>query len=174
MTWTHHHRRAEVLRAVIRAADERMDGVVPMDVDGVDETFVDELTLVGALQLRWHTRLVGQIELALDREDVDPLRAVIHAWRVTAEALPGIRAILDQAMVEPSSHELAAALAKAVAKEHAMVAIMAGVAAAPDAAAVSAGEQVEFQARMPRGAGRHGARAFNKAMMRRIKAVLAA
>src|SRR5687768_17251284 len=58
-TWTSHHRRGEVLRRVMEAADERRDGVLPTDVDGVAETFGDSLDLLGALQLRWHTRLAG-------------------------------------------------------------------------------------------------------------------
>ena len=33
-----------------------------MDVEGVGEAFADELDLLGALQLRWHTRLAGHIE----------------------------------------------------------------------------------------------------------------
>ena len=44
MTWTSFHRRGEILRAVIAAADPRRDGLLPMDVDGVAETFGDELT----------------------------------------------------------------------------------------------------------------------------------
>ena len=31
MTWNNHYRRAEVLREVIRIADERRDGQLPMD-----------------------------------------------------------------------------------------------------------------------------------------------
>ena len=46
MTWNNHYRRAEVLREVIRIADERRDGQLPMDVPGVAETFNDELTVV--------------------------------------------------------------------------------------------------------------------------------
>ena len=48
------------------AADARRDGLLPMDVTGVRETFGDELTLLGALQLRWHTRLSGHLERAAD------------------------------------------------------------------------------------------------------------
>ena len=62
MTWTSFHRRGEVLRDVIAAADQRRDGVLPRDVDGVSATFADDLELLGALQLKWHTRLAGRIE----------------------------------------------------------------------------------------------------------------
>ena len=57
MTWKTFHRRGEILRTVITTADARCDGRLPRDVDGVAETFGDELTLIGALSLRWHTRL---------------------------------------------------------------------------------------------------------------------
>ena len=46
-------------------ADDRRDGVLPMDVPGVAENFTDELDLVGALLLKWHARLSGNIERAL-------------------------------------------------------------------------------------------------------------
>jgi len=71
MTWTTFHRRGEVLRTVIDAADARRDGLLPMDVPGVPETFGDELSLLGALQLRWHTRLSGRLD---HRHRVVPLR----------------------------------------------------------------------------------------------------
>src|SRR4051794_39292552 len=50
MTWTSFHRRGDVLREVIAAADQRRDGLLPSDVDGVSETFTDELDLLAALQ----------------------------------------------------------------------------------------------------------------------------
>lgn len=46
----------------VTTLDARRDGLLPMDVIGVAEAFGDELTLLGALQLRWHTRLAGRIE----------------------------------------------------------------------------------------------------------------
>ena len=55
MTWTSFHRRGEILRDVIASANRRRDGRLPMDLIGVAETFGDELSLLGALQLRWHT-----------------------------------------------------------------------------------------------------------------------
>ena len=62
MTWTAFHRRGEVLRNVVETADQRLDGELPLYVDGVAETFADANDLLGALQLRWHTRLAGRIE----------------------------------------------------------------------------------------------------------------
>ena len=60
-------RRGEVLHAVIATADSRRDGALPLDVDGVADTFGDELALLGALQLRWHTRLAGRQDPAVER-----------------------------------------------------------------------------------------------------------
>ena len=62
MTWDAFHRRGEVLRNVLEHAETHRDGALPMELPGVAETFGDELTLLGALQLRWHTRLAGAIE----------------------------------------------------------------------------------------------------------------
>lgn len=60
-------------------ADRRRDGVLPMQMPGVAETFGDELELVAALQLRWHTRLAGTIERELMEEPMDLEAAVVSA-----------------------------------------------------------------------------------------------
>ena len=96
MTWTSFHNRGEILRTVIHAADERLDGALPLDLDGVRETFADELDLLGALQLKWHTRLSGRIERELMSQPMDLEAAVVSAWHRTADELPGVRAILDR------------------------------------------------------------------------------
>jgi hypothetical protein len=96
MTWTTFHRRADVLRDVIAAVDARADGRLPMDLPGVVPAFGDELTLLGALQLRWHTRLSGRIERELDLAPNDPEAAIAAARTETARELPGVRAVLDR------------------------------------------------------------------------------
>src|SRR6478735_1481131 len=101
MTWTTFHHRGEILRTVTRTADQRRDGILPMDVDGVRETFGDELSLLGALQLRWHTRLSGQLERALLHQPMDLEEAVVSAWHATADELPGTRLVLDHCRSEP-------------------------------------------------------------------------
>ena len=95
MTWTTFHHRGDVLRTVTRTVDVRRDGLLPMDVAGVRETFGDELTLLGALQLRWHTRLSGHLERALLEQPADLGHAVVGAWHATADELPGTRLVLD-------------------------------------------------------------------------------
>jgi hypothetical protein len=141
MTWTTFHRRAEVLREVIALVDARGDGLLPPDLPGVRETFGDELGLLGALQLRWHTRLAGQVETFLDRESHDPEGAVVSAWRATARELPGVRAVLDRCREHPLDERMADATVRAAAKEHAFLAAAAGL------AGPAAGSGIEQRAR---------------------------
>ncbi len=141
------HRRGPVLRAVVQAVDRRCDGVLPTDLPGVAEVFRDDLDLIGALQLRWHTRLSGAIEQALQHDHGDPEAAVRAAWRRTAEALPGVRAILDARIAQPADETERAALATAARKDRELLAAMAGLAAPGDPRAVVLGQRIEQQAR---------------------------
>jgi hypothetical protein len=147
MTWTTFHHRGEVLRSVTRTADTRRDGILPMDVDGVRETFGDEHTLLGALQLRWHTRLSGHIERELLQQPLDLERAVTAAWHATADELPGTRAIVDHYRAEPIDEPMAVTLATAAAKERVLLAAMAGRAGAHTAETAAAGRALEDLAR---------------------------
>lgn len=147
MTWKSFHNRGEILRAVISRADQRRDGVLPMDVDGVAETFGDQLTLLGALQLRWHTRLAGHIERQLMSQPMDLEAAVVAAWHATADELPGIRAIVDRERSEPATPEVAEAMTKSAAKERILLAMMAGRVSAADATAARVGAEIEARAR---------------------------
>ncbi len=121
MTWTTFHRREDVLRDVIAAVDARRDGLLPMDAAGVAEAFGDELTLLGALQLRWHTRLAGRLERELMLAPDDPVAAVDTAWRTTAGELAGVRAVLDHYRDHPLDEQMATATAKAAANERALL-----------------------------------------------------
>ena len=174
MTWTSHHRRGDVLREVIRTADERLDGRLPLDVDGVADTFGDELTLLGALQLRWHTRLAGHVERALSDQPLDLEGAVALAWLSAAEDLPGTRAIIDHHLAHPTSPAMARTLAVATAKEHEMLALMAGRASAPGEAAARVGRGIEAAARASYVPGAVRPRHAAPTLVQRIKAVLAA
>ena len=126
MTWTSFHHRGETLRAVIATANVRRDGLLPLDVAGVRETFEDELALLAALQLKWHTRLAGRIERELVAQPLDLAAAVERAWQEVADELPGVRAILDHYRAEPVDEAMAEAMAKATVKEHLLLATMAG------------------------------------------------
>lgn len=136
-----------MLRAVVEEANRRCDGVLPTDLPGVREVFPDELTLVGALQLRWHTRLAGAVEQALEADPGDPEQAVVAAWRRTAGALAGVRAVLDARAERPASPEEAAALRTAGGKDRALLAAMAGLASPTDPRAVAIGARLELRAR---------------------------
>jgi hypothetical protein len=175
MTWKSHHRRADVLREVIRTADERLDGLLPLDVDGVTDTFGDELTLLGALQLRWHTRLAGHVERRLADEPLDLEGAVALAWLDAAEGLPGVRAVLDHYATHPTSPEMAHAVGVATGKEHEMLALMAGRASAPGPAAQRVGRSIEAGARTSYVPGvRRSRRDETPSLVQRLRAVLAA
>lgn len=147
MTWTNYHNRGELLRTMMAVADERRDGLLPMDVDGVSEKFADELDVIGALQLRWHTRLSGLIEERLSDQPMDLENKVIEAWHQAAHEMPGVLAILDHYRAEPLDEEMARAMRKAHAKEHLLLAVMAGRGSANDEAAIPVGAQIEARAR---------------------------
>jgi hypothetical protein len=175
MTWKSFHRRGEILRTVIATADARRDGRLPMDVDGVAETFGDELSLLGALQLRWHTRLAGRIERELMHQPMDLEQAVIAAWRATADELPGVLAIVDRHRAEPLDAAMADAMAKSAAKERTLLAVMAGQSSGQDEAAVRVGARIEAAARAGhRPVAADPAADANHGLLERIKAALAA
>ena len=174
MTWTSHHRRGDVLREVIRTADTRLDGRLPLDVEGVAETFGDDLALLGALQLRWHTRLAGHVERELADQPLDLDHAVTRAWLRAAEDMPGIRAIIDRHVAQPTSAEMARTTTIATGKEHEMLALMAGRASAPGEAARRVGRALEHAARASYVPGAREPAHPAPTLAQRIKAVLAA
>lgn len=147
MTWTAFHRRGEVLRAVVETADQRVDGELPLYVPGVAETFADATDLLGALQLRWHTRLAGRIERELMAQPMDLERAVVRAWQRTADEMPGVRAILDHHLDHPLDDEMARVAATAAAKEHVLLAVMAGLGGPADPESAAVGARIEAHAR---------------------------
>jgi hypothetical protein len=147
MTWDAHHRRGEVLRAVIDEANARRDGALPMGLPGVDRTFADDFDLIAALQLRWHTRLAGCIERALMEQPMDLESAVLNGWRAAALELGGVRAILDAYTETPTSAKMDAALGRARQKEWMLLAAMAGKASANDPRGAHVGRRLEEKAR---------------------------
>jgi hypothetical protein len=174
MTWTSFHNRGEILRSVIATAGVRRDGILPMDVSGVAETFGDELTLLAALQLKWHTRLAGHIERELVSQPLDLQGAVEAAWRNAAEELPGVRKILDHYRAHPTDEAMATAMAKATAKEHVLLAVMAGQASVDDASAAPFGARIEANARRERVPVPAERIDEQPSLLERLKAVVAA
>lgn len=148
MTWTAFHRRGEVLRHVVETADQRVDGELPLYVPGVAETFADPHDLLGALQLRWHTRLAGLIERELMSQPMDLERAVVTAWHRTVDEMPGVRAVLDEHLARPLDERMAAQTATAAGKEHVLLAVMAGQGGPSDPESVAVGARIEEKARL--------------------------
>ena len=147
MTWNAFHHRGEILQTVIEAADARLDGELPLDLPGVSETFQDELDLIGALAIKWHARLSGNIERELMSQPLDLEAAVTNAWRRTSAEAPGIRKIIDRYTESPSDPEMAAALTRAQEKEWIRLASAAGLSSDESAAAARAGQRVADLAR---------------------------
>jgi len=174
MTWQSFHRRGEILRTVIATADERRDGVLPMDVEGVRETFGDETALLAALSLRWHTRLSGRIEHELMEQPMDLEQAVVAAWHATARELAGVRAILDHYREHPRDEAMAAVLSTSTAKERVLLASMAGLVSRHDDAAIRVGGALEQRARASYRPLRSHRAPQAPSLLGRLKAALAA
>ncbi|GAW50075.1 MULTISPECIES: hypothetical protein [unclassified Nocardioides] len=179
MTWKSFHSRGEILRDVIAVANRRRDGALPLDVDGVADVFDDDLTLLGDLQLRWHTRLAGRIERELLQQPMDLEKAVVAAWHATADELPGVLAILDRYRADrhgaPLDQATADAMATSTAKERILLAMMAGRVSVADDRAVRVGAEIERRARasyQPQRSVTH--RGEQTRLLDRIKAALAA
>lgn len=147
MTWNAFHHRGEILQTVIEAADARLDGQLPMNLPGVSEAFRDELDLIGALSIKWHARLSGNIERELMTQPMDLEGAITSAWRKTSAEAPGIRMIIDRYTESPSDPEMAVALTKAQEKEWLKLASAAGLASDESASAARAGARVSTKAR---------------------------
>lgn len=147
MTWNSFHNRGDILREAIAIADARRDGELPMDHDGVRAVFSDELDLLGALMLKWHTRLSGNVERALADQPLDLEAAVVNAWRETARQMPGVRAIIDRQTLLADDTDLQPVLDRAREREWARLAILAGLASAPDSSAARVGARIEEKAR---------------------------
>ena len=174
MTSTPHRNRGEILRSAIAVADVRRDGLLPLDLEGVTDVFEDELALLGAMSLRWHTRLAGRIEREIMQTPMDLERAVLAAWVATADELPGVRAVLDHHREHPLDDTMATAMAKATAKEHAMLAVMAGQASARDHSASIVGARLERAARERWVPSPTVVEASRPSLLSRLRSVLAA
>ena len=166
-------RRDQVLRDVVAALDERLDGVVPMDVPGVEQTFRDAATLANVLHVRWHATLAAQLERALADDPADPAAAVVRAWRRTARELPGVRLVLDRQHAEAVGRERTR-LDRRADRQRQWLAVRAGLAPESrtlDEVAVAVGAELEAEGRRyfnPRG------RSSRRSLVDRLRSVLAA
>jgi hypothetical protein len=141
------YRRGDVLGELIATANRRQDGALPLDVPGVEAVFDDIDDLVGALLLRWHTRLAGELERALASQPLDLEEAVIRGWRSTRDRLVGVRVIMDALTEQRISPQMSAKLRVTAHKDWALMAIMAGQVSYHDERAISVGRRIEAKAR---------------------------
>ncbi len=148
MTWNSFNRRGETLRIVEETANRRVDAQLPTDVPGVSEHFHDDLDLVAALTLRWHTRLAGHVDRAFVSQPWDLPGAVENAWAETAMEMPGVRMIIDQYTQHPTSEDMGQALLKADLREWQRLATWAGLASDQSEAAAAVGRQLQQEARV--------------------------
>lgn len=174
MTWDAFHSRGEVLREVIATANTRRDGDLPLDVAGVTEKFEDDLALLGAMQLRWHTRLAGHIERHLMTQPMDLEAAVIAAWNTTYDEMPGVRLIVDSYTSNPIDERMATAMRTAQSKERMLLAVMAGKAGLDEDAAARVGATIETKAREGLQSAQGEERTSTVSILDRIRAALAA
>jgi hypothetical protein len=177
MTWDAYHRRDTVLHEVMTVADTRRDGILPWDeVPGTEAAFGTPADLLGALQMRWHTRLSGAIERQLNEEPWDLEQAVVHARRALAGDMPGVRAVLDAHADEPT-------MQRAHRKEWRLLASASGRCAMDDPQAIAIGRGIEERARAirvdrtapvgpPTERGQH--RGSNRGWLTRLRHALAA
>lgn len=138
--------RAQVLEQVMDAANTRRDGRLPRDVDGVQDAYPSDLMLVEDLRATWRVRLGAEIDHALADDPVDVPSTVVAAWRRAAEAMPGVRAVLDHAL-EVDDAAVVLTQVKAVEEERAWLADVAGLAESTDRTAPGVGADLEAQAR---------------------------
>jgi hypothetical protein len=167
MTWDAHRTRDSVLREVMTLADARRDGHLPWDATGADQVFDSRADLLGALQMRWHTRLSGAIERELAEQPWDLGQAVVHAWRGVSADMPGVRAVLDAHTEEP-------AMQRARRKEWTLLATASGLTGMDDPGAVEIGRAVEQRARAVRVQKAAPAEAAPQGWLRRLRHALAA
>jgi hypothetical protein len=148
MTWNSFHRRGETLRIVEETANRRADAQLPTDVPGVREHFHDDLDLVAALTLRWHTRLAGNVDRAFVSQPWDLPGAVEQAWADTAMEMRGVRMIIDHYTHNPTDADMGRALLKAELREWQRLATWAGLASDQSEAAAAVGRQLQEDARV--------------------------
>jgi len=115
--------------------------------DPATDTPADVHAFIGDLLLRWYTKLSGRIELELMSQPMDLEQAVITAWHRTADALPGTRDIIDRHRDRPTDDTMAVMLSKAAAKEHLLLAVMAGKGNEGDVSTIATGALIEAAAR---------------------------
>ncbi|WP_375002882.1 hypothetical protein [Aeromicrobium sp. CTD01-1L150] len=127
MTWDAYNRRKTALRDMLALADRHEDVKLAHlieTVPGAREAFDDPRIALFDAQMAFVQRVRGRVDMmlgdGLQNESVRHEEAVVQAWAEVAQSMRGARKLLDAAEAEGD-------LAKAFAKERAMLATMAGV-----------------------------------------------
>lgn len=122
MTWDAYNRRKSALREVLALADRRRRDTADQLLDAVPDAraaFGDDLSLLFDVQMAWYQRLSGELDRTVLEGD-SPATVAVEAWVACAAEMPGARALLDAHRDRPE-------LAKAFAKERALLAVSAGI-----------------------------------------------
>lgn len=128
--WDRYHQRADAVRAVLAELDRAPRADLPWN-DELAAVFLDRDDLLEALHAVWTRRLLARVDLELEIGTGTPRESVEKALRATAEALPALRALLDQNAGSEVSR-------RCVAGEHRLLAVAAGLATLSDPAPYSA------------------------------------
>lgn len=124
MSWNTYNIRKEALREVLAIADRRREESTATEllatVKSAHDAFADEADLLLDVQMLWRQKLSGQLDLMLTAGAEDLEHLTINAWRTSAEAMPGARALLDANLELPE-------LKRALDGERELVARAAGI-----------------------------------------------
>ena len=128
MSWDDFYKRRDALDAAVRLASRDPRGPLPFaQVPNATEVFTGPAELLLALHHRWTMKLTGRLGMAVADAERDPsidrVDAVARAWRETAGEFPALRALLDA-----HADDYDGALRPALAGEHRMLALAAGLA----------------------------------------------
>jgi hypothetical protein len=128
MSWEDFYRRRDALDAAVRLAGRDPEGQLPFtQIPNATEVFSGPAELLLALHYRWTMKLTGRLGMAVADAERDPsidrVDAVMAAWRETAGEFPVLRRLLD---AHADDHD--GALRPAMAGEHRMLALAAGLA----------------------------------------------
>ncbi|MFC0539990.1 hypothetical protein [Kutzneria chonburiensis] len=118
MSWNDYYRRRDVIDAVL-ATTGTIEAAFTQVPDAA-AVFADTDELLLALDHKWTRALTARIGLALSDTERDRVDAVSAAWRRAVADNPALRRLLDE-----NSNGV---LADAVAREHRMLALAAGLA----------------------------------------------
>lgn len=125
MGWEDHYRRRDALNAVLEHA--KRDPAAGLPFTEVADVFATPADLLLALHYKWVMALTGRLGVALSEAsgspDLDPVDAVIAAWRATAAEHGELRQLLDAGA---DDHELA--MRPAIEREQRLLALAAGLA----------------------------------------------